>query len=69
MTQEINEKLGAWLISDKLHTRDTLAELLDMTRPTLNGRLRGDTEWTWKEVKAIAALTGSTLDELAGITN
>ncbi len=64
MSQVINEKLGAWLLKSG-NTRDTLSVALDMTRPTLNGRLRGDTEWTWKEVKTIAKLTGSTLDELA----
>ena len=64
MTDIINEKLGAWLLANG-NTRDKLADALDMSRPTLNGRLRGETEWTWKEVRNIASLTNSTLDELA----
>ena len=67
MSQAINEKLGAWLLKSD-NTRDKLSEALGMTRPTLNGRLRGETEWTWNEVKAIAKLTDSTLDELARLS-
>ena len=67
MSQAINEKLGAWLLKSD-NTRDKLSEALGMTRPTLNGRLRGETEWTWNGVKAIAKLTDSTLDELAGLS-
>ena len=63
METTINEKVGAWLLV-KGNSRDLLAERLGMTRPTLAGRIKGETEWTWNEVKIIAELTGASLDEL-----
>lgn len=67
-TQRINEKLGAWLIEDG-HTREMLAQEIGITRPTLSGRLNGDSKWNWDEVIEIARLTDSTLNELAGIVD
>lgn len=63
METAINEKVGAWMLV-KGNSRDLLAERLGMTRPTLAGRIKGETEWTWNEVKIIAELTGASLDEL-----
>ncbi|MBQ9002171.1 MAG: helix-turn-helix transcriptional regulator [Eggerthellaceae bacterium] len=66
-TQKINEKLGAWLIEDKSHTRNKLAEELGMTRPTLQNRLNGTSKWEWEEVVRVSQLTGCTLNELAEV--
>jgi|GEM_PF-1474084 hypothetical protein len=66
MTQRINEKLGAWLLQDG-HTRQMLADEIGITRPTLNGRLSGESKWNWDEVIEVARITDSTLNELAGI--
>lgn len=67
MTQRINEKIGAWLL-EKGHTRDILADEIGITRPTLNGRLSGASEWNWCEVIEVARVTNTSLNELAGIT-
>lgn len=66
MNDFINEKIGAWLLEDG-HTKTTLAKELGLARPTLDLRLRGETEWKWCEVIKIARVTGCTLNELAGI--
>ncbi len=66
-TQKINEKLGAWLLSDKHNTRDKLAKELGMTRPTLQNRLNGTSKWEWEEVIKVSKLTGCTLNELAEV--
>lgn len=68
MNRRINEKLGAWLIIPN-NTKKELARHLGMSKPTLYTRLSGATKWTWDEVVAIANLTNSTLDELAGIAD
>lgn len=68
MSNIINEKLGAWLIENG-NTQQKLAEEIGITRPTLRGRLYGKSKWEWDEVIEIARITGSTLNELAGITD
>ena len=68
MSNVINEKLGAWLIENG-NTQQKLAEEIGITRPTLRGRLYGKSKWEWDEVIEIARITGSTLNELAGITD
>jgi DNA-binding XRE family transcriptional regulator len=65
MNRLINEKAGAWLL-EQGHTRETLAEKIGITRPTLNSRLDGRTKWNWEEVVRLSKLLGCTLDELAG---
>lgn len=67
MKSIINEKLGAWLLVNG-NTREQLAESIGITRPTLQTRLNGDSEWKWGEVVKVARITGSTLDELAGVS-
>ena len=67
METVINDKIGGLLLKPE-YTRDIIAKKLNMTRPTLSTRLNGKSEWTWKEVKAIANLTDTSLDELAGIS-
>ena len=64
MSNIINEKIGVLFLNHK-YTRDTLANELGITRPTLTRRLKGQTDWRWCEVRKIAELTGSTLAELA----
>lgn len=63
MTNKINEKAGAWLLVSG-NTQAKLAEALGITRPTLSGRLSGDSKWTWEEVVKLSRLTGCTLNEL-----
>lgn len=67
MTNTINEKIGAWLIADKQHTREYLAKHLGMTRQTLSGRLSGKSEWTWREVMTLCKLTNSTPNAMANM--
>lgn len=64
MTQRINEKLGAWLIVNN-ESRENLAQRIGISKPTLNKRISGESEWKWQEVIAISQLTGTPLDELA----
>lgn len=64
MTQRINEKLGAWLIVNN-ESRENLAQRIGISKPTLNKRISGESEWKWSEVIAISQLTGTPLDELA----
>lgn len=61
----INEKLGAWLINGNTKTR--LSKELGVSRQTLRLKLSGDSDWTWSQVVKIAELTGTSLDELAGV--
>lgn len=63
----IKEKLGAWVLENG-NTRETLADELGITRPTLRSRLDGETQWRFEEVIKIAKLTGTSIDELAGIS-
>jgi len=67
MTQRINEKLGAWLLEDG-HNQELLAKEIGITRPTLRGRLNGDSKWNWEEVVRVSEITGASLNELAGMT-
>ena len=62
----INEKLGAWVLENG-NTREILADKLGITRPTLRSRLDGETSWRFEEVIEIAKLTGTSIDELAGL--
>ena len=66
MTQQINEKIGAWLLENG-NTREVLADKIGITRPTLNSRLAGDSKWYWGEVVKVAEITKCSLNELAGI--
>lgn len=66
MNKYINEKLGAWLLENG-NSREKLAKEIGITRPTLNGRLNGESKWSWDEVIEIARVTGATLNELAGM--
>ena len=68
MNKFINEKLGAWLIANG-NTREKLAEEIGISRPTLNGRLSGKSKWEWDEVIEVARITGTSLNELAGLPN
>ena len=67
MNDRINEKVGAWLLEDG-NTRIRLAAELHISRPALDKRLNGKTKWKWEEVLVVARLTGSTLDDLAGLS-
>jgi DNA-binding XRE family transcriptional regulator len=67
MNRVINEKLGAWLLQAG-NTREKLAAEIGITRPTLNGRLDGNSKWTWEEVIEVARITGCSLNELAGMS-
>lgn len=67
MNKYINEKLGAWLLENG-NSREKLAKEIGITRPTLNGRLNGESKWSWDEVIEIARVTGATLNELAGMS-
>lgn len=62
MKQGINERLHAFLST---HTEDDLADAIGISRPTLDARLSGRIEWSWREVVRIASLVGCSLDELA----
>lgn len=66
MNEKVNEKLGAWLLPHE-RTKDELAKRLNMTRPTLNSRIRGETDWTWGEILDIAQMCGCTPNDLAGV--
>lgn len=66
MTEKINEKIGAWLLKDG-NTKGLLAEKLNVSRPTLDTRLDGTSKWKWEEVVCISEITGSSLNELAGL--
>lgn len=68
MNNTINEKLGAWLLVDG-NTKNQLAAILGISRPSLNSKLAGKTPWKWDEVVTIARLTSCTLDELAGLND
>ena len=68
MNDIINEKLGAWLLVNG-NTRSKLAEEIGISRPTLNTRLAGKSNWEWEEVIRIAKTVGCTLNDLAGISD
>ena len=67
MTERINEKIGAWLLEEG-NSRSLLAKEIGISRPALNKRLAGSTKWNWNEVIIVAQITGTSLNELAGIT-
>lgn len=58
----IKNRIGAWLVEG--HTKQDLASRLGMTVKTLNTRLDESVDWSWGEVKLLAALFGCSVDEL-----
>lgn len=52
-TNKIAEKVGNWPLKSD-HTKAQLAKELGVTAPTLNNRLSGETELSWKEVYVLA---------------
>ena len=61
----IAEKVGAYLLQEG-HTRESLAAELGITRPTLNSRLRGESDWMLKEIIKLAEITHCTPNDLVG---
>ena len=57
---KIAEKVGAWLLIGG-HTKQILAEKLDISVGTLNNRLSGEFEWSWSEVCQLAEIIGCQL--------
>lgn len=66
MTDQINEKIGAWLLKEG-NSRSLLAEELGISRPALLNRLNGSSKWNWDEVLRLSQLLGCSLNELAGV--
>lgn len=60
---KVNEKLGAWLLI-KGNSKQKLARVLGVSRPTLDKKLSGESEWLWSQVCAIADLANCTLEDL-----
>lgn len=60
---KVNEKLGAWLLI-KGNSKQKLARVLGVSRPTLDKKLSGESEWLWSQVCAIADLVNCTLEDL-----
>lgn len=67
MNKYINEKIGAWLLSEG-NTREKLAAEIGISRPALNNRIDGITKWDWDDVVAISRVIGCSLNDLAGIS-
>ena len=63
LNQMIKNRIGAWLVEPD-HTKQDLASRLGMTVKTLNTRLDESVDWSWGEVKLLAALFGCSVDEL-----
>lgn len=59
---KFSEKVGAWLLKEG-NTKKLLAEKLGISVGTLNNRLSGEIEWTWKEVCDLAEAIGCDLHE------
>ena len=59
---KIAEKVGAWLLKTG-NTKARLAKELGMSAATLNNRLSGETEWTWKEVCDLANVLSCKLSD------
>lgn len=59
---KIAERVGSWLIKSG-NTKVKLAELLGMSVGTLNNRLSGETEWSWKEVCHLANILNCNLSD------
>lgn len=57
---KIAEKVGAWLLKSG-NTKQSLAGELGMSVGTLNNRLSGENEWSWKEVCDLADIFGCNL--------
>jgi len=52
------------LISKDLHNKSSLAKALGISRPTLNSRLTGKTEWKTLEVQAILDMKSRLMPKL-----
>lgn len=59
---KIAEKVGAWLLISG-NTKAKLANDLGMSVGTLNNRLSGETEWSWKEVCDLAEIIDCKLSD------
>lgn len=59
---KFSEKVGAWLLGEG-NTKQLLAKKLDMSVGTLNNRLSGEIEWSWKEVCDLADVLGCSLSD------
>ncbi|OUP10964.1 helix-turn-helix transcriptional regulator [Collinsella sp. An2] len=59
---KIAEKVGAWLLISG-NTKAKLANDLGMSVGTLNNRLSGETEWSWKEVCDLAEIINCKLSD------
>lgn len=59
----INEVVGGWLLEPG-NTKQKLADALGVSHVTLNNKLRGETEWSWSQVKAICDVTGTELSDI-----
>ena len=64
--ERVTAKAAEWLAIEN-NTKAELCERLGITMPTLNKRLQGKSKWTFSDAQKIAALTGCTLNDLAGI--
>lgn len=63
---QINEKIGAWLLSSG-NTKGKLANELGISRTSLRKKLYGNVGWSWEQAIEISKITNVPLDELAGI--
>lgn len=59
---KIAEKVGAWLLKSG-NTKAQLAKKLGVSAATLNNRLAGETEWSWKEVCDLAGIIDCRLSD------
>ena len=59
---KIAEKVGAWLLKSG-NTKAQLAKKLGVSAATLNNRLTGETEWSWKEVCDLADIIDCKLSD------
>lgn len=59
---KVAEKVGAWLLISE-NTKAKLANDLGMSVGTLNNRLSGETEWSWKEVCDLAEIIDCKLSD------
>ena len=64
LNQSIQNKVGAWLLV-RGRTKQELASELGFTVQTLNNRLDGSREWSWKEIIQLARILGCSIEELA----
>ena len=62
----VTARAATWLAIRGNQKRE-LAQLLGISRPTLDRRFSGQSQWRWEEALKIADLTGCTPNDLAGI--